>query len=270
MSLSYWHGKVVLITGGGAGLGAKLATHFATAGANLLLADIDAAALEQVQAALTPLGTRIACRVTDITGQESVDDLFRELDSQFGQLDALVNCAGRSARGAILDTDPAQFQALLDLNFFGTVRCTRAAAPRLLQTRGHLVNIGSLAAKMASRYLGAYPVSKFAVAAYTHQLRLELGPAGLHVLLVCPSPIARPDAGQRYREQSAHLPASAQKPGGGVHVKGLDPDALAQRILRACEQRVPELVLPAKARLLAAVLQLWPTWGDRIIARMTR
>ena len=82
---------------------------------------------------------------------------------------------------------------------------------------------------MASRYLGAYPVSKFAVAAYTHQLRLELGPQGLHVLLVCPGPIARPDAGQRYSGEAADLPASAQKPGGGVRLKGLDPDELARR-----------------------------------------
>jgi uncharacterized protein len=269
-AMSYWQGKVVLVTGGGAGLGAKLATHFAAAGARLLLADIDAAALEQAQAALAPLGTQVAGVVTDITRQESVDALFGALDSQFGQLDALVNCAGRSSRGAVLDTDPEKFQALLDLNFFGTVRCTRAGVPRLLQTRGHLVNIGSLAAKMASRYLGAYPVSKFAVAAYTHQLRLELGPEGLHVLLVCPSPIARPDAGRRYSEESARLPPSAQQPGGGVRVQGLDPDELARRILRACERRVPELVVPAKARLLAAILQLWPSWGDRIIARMTR
>ena len=268
--MNYWQGKVVLITGGGAGLVRQLATHFATAGAKVLLADIHAAALDQARAALAPLGTQVATVVTDITRQESVDQLFRELDDQFGQLDVLVNCAGRSGRGAVLDTDPEKFQAFLDLNFFGTVRCTRAAVPRLLKTRGHLVNIGSLAAKMASRYLGAYPVSKFAVAAYTHQLRLELGPAGLHVLLVCPSPIARPDAGQRYSEESADLPASAQKPGGGVRVKGLDPDELARRILRACERRVPELVIPAKARLLAAILQLWPSWGDRIIARMTR
>jgi NAD(P)-dependent dehydrogenase (short-subunit alcohol dehydrogenase family) len=268
--MSYWQGKVVLITGGGAGLGGRLATHFAQAGAKLLLADIDAAALDQAKARLAPLGMQVNGVVTDITRQESVDELFRALDDQFGQLDALVNCAGRSGRGAVLDTDPDTFQAFLDLNFFGTVRCARAGIPRLLKTRGHLVNIGSLAAKMAACFLGAYPVSKFAVAAYTHQLRLELGPQGLHVLLVCPGPIARPDAGRRYREESVDLPPSAQKPGGGVRVKGLDPDELARRIVRACERRTPELVIPCTARLVAAILQLWPSLGDRIITRLTR
>ncbi|MHB8970213.1 MAG: SDR family NAD(P)-dependent oxidoreductase [Pirellulaceae bacterium] len=268
--MEYWRDKVVLITGGAAGLGGRLATHFAQAGAKLLLADINAEALTSAQTSLARHGTQVAGVVTDITRQESVDQLFQTLDERFGQLHALVNCAGRSGRGAVLDTEPATFQAFLDLNFFGTVRCARAAAPRLLKTGGHLVNIGSLAAKMASSYLGAYPVSKFAVAAYTHQLRLELGPQGLHVLLVCPGPIARPDAGQRYGSEAAELPPSAQRPGGGVRLKGLDPDHVAQRILRACVRRQPELVIPFSARILAALLQLWPTLGDRIITRMTR
>ena len=115
---------------------------------------------------------------------------LRTLD-QFGRLDALVNNAGRSMRRSILETTPEDFQQLMELNLIGLVRCTRAAAPQLLANRGHLVNIGSLAAKSAARWVGAYPATKFAVAAYSQQLRLELGPQGLHVLLACPGPIAR-------------------------------------------------------------------------------
>ena len=80
---------------------------------------------------------------------------------------------------------------MIDLNFLSTVRVTQAALPHLLKTGGHLVQIGSLATKIASRYLGAYAASKFPVAAYCQQLRLELGPQGLHTLLVCPGPIRR-------------------------------------------------------------------------------
>ncbi len=235
-----------------------------------MLADLNQHALDRAKATLQQYPVAVHDVATDITDQDSVDRLFATVDQRCGQLDALVNCAGRSGRGTVLDTTPEMFQALLDLNFFGTVRCTRAAAPRLLQTHGHLVNIGSLAAKMAASYLGAYPVSKFAVAAYTQQLRLELGPQGLHVLLVCPGPIARHDAGHRYAEQSANLPESASKPGGGVRIRGLDPEYLAAQILRACQRRKPELVLPRQVRLLAAILQLWPSWGERIIAARTR
>jgi short-subunit dehydrogenase len=129
------------------------------------------------------------------------------------------------------------------------------------------VNIGSLAGKSAARWLGAYPASKFALTAYTQQLRLELAPEGIHVLLVCPGPIARPDA-RRYDDSG--LPPEAQRPGGGVRTRAIDPAELAQRILRACEQRQPELVVPWRARLLFAISQLSPRWGDALIQRLTR
>ena len=156
-----------------------------------------------------------------------------------------------------------------ELNFLGLVRCTQAAAPHLIASRGHVVNIGSLAAKTASRFLGAYPASKFPVAAYSQQLRYELNPQGVHVLLVCPGPIARPDAGRRYDDQAGSLPESARRPGAGVKLKGIPPQRLIAKILRYCERRRPELVLPAKARLLFALAQLSPRLGDWIIGRMT-
>ena len=179
----------------------------------------------------------------------------------------LVNNAGRSMRGKVLDTTPEQFRDLMELNLIALVRCTRAAVPHLLKQRGHVVNIGSLAAKSAARWVGAYPATKFAVAAYSQQLRLELGPQGLHVLLVCPGPIQRKDArlypleglGGRARERPA--------PGAGVQVRAIPPQQLAQAILRACERRQPELVIPGKARLLFAISQLWPSLGDWIVRR---
>ncbi|MGM0485838.1 MAG: SDR family NAD(P)-dependent oxidoreductase [Planctomycetota bacterium] len=267
--MTYWQDKVVVVTGGAAGLGKQLSTHFARSGAHVVLADRDQDALERTTAELAEHAGPVEGMPTDVTDQGSVDRLFTEVDKRFHHLDVLVNCAGRSGRGCVLDTSPETFQAFLDLNFLGTVRCTRAAAPRLLASKGHLVNIGSLAAKVASAYLSAYPVSKFAVAAYSHQLRLELGPQGLHVLLVCPGPIARGDAGRRYEDQAENLPASARKAGGGARLKGIDMDVLANRVLRACQRRQPELIIPAKVRLLVAILQLWPSLGDWIIRRNT-
>jgi short-subunit dehydrogenase len=182
----------------------------------------------------------------------------------------MANIVGRSARGAILDTTPEMFRDMLELNFLSTVHGTRAAAPHLIKSGGHLVNMGSLAAKSAARFLGAYPVSKFPLAAYSQQLRYELGPQGVHVLLVCPGPMQRSDAGQRYDDQASDLPESARRPGGGVRVSGIPPAKLAERLLRACQRRVPELVVPTRARLLFAILQLWPSLGDRILLRMTK
>jgi hypothetical protein len=89
------------------------------------------------------------------------------------------------------------------------------------------------------------------------------------VLLVCPGPLARPDEGSRYDGQTKNLPESVRKPGAGVKINTLSPDYMAQRILRACQRRQPELVVPAKARLLFAISQLFPSLGDWIVRKMS-
>lgn len=263
--MAYWQGKVALITGGSAGLGKALANAFAEAGASVMLAARDAEQLHTAVSELTDAGHAASGFTADVTKRDEVDSLLTATINEFGQLDCLVNNVGRSTRGNALDTSADEFRELLELNFISTVNCTQAAADHLRAAKGHLVNIGSLASKSAARYLGAYPPSKFAVAAYTQQLRYELGPDGVHVMLVCPGPIARGDAGSRYDGQSNELPASAQQPGGGIKVKGIDPDKLAARILAASEKRKQELVVPAKARWLFAISQLWPSLGDRIL-----
>jgi short-subunit dehydrogenase len=107
------------------------------------------------------------------------------------------------------------------------------------------------------------------VAAYSQQLRLELGSEGLHVLLVCPGPIAREDERLYPLEGLEDLPDSARRPGAGVKVSAIDPKRLSRAILRACERRQAELVMPGKARLLFAISQLWPSLGDWLVMKKT-
>ncbi len=268
-SANYWTGKVALVTGASSGLGWHIAAALAAAGASVVLAARDATRLDAAVSALSRTAGRVLPIAADVTIQEHVEQLFTRTIDEFGRLDALVNCVGVSSRGRAIDTSPEDFARLIEVNLLTAVRCTRAGVPHLLRSRGHLINIGSLSGKTASRFLGAYPVSKFALTAYTQQLRLEIGPEGLHVLLVLPGPIAREDAGVRYAEQSAKLPDNARQPGGGVKLKGIDPHKLAGQILRACERRQAELVVPGRARLLFAVQQLWPRLGDWILRRMT-
>ena len=262
--MTYWTNKSIVITGGSSGLGVHLARAFTNANAQVTLVARNLATLQQVQ---TELGSNTRIVQADVTDDASVEQLFQQLQSE--SIDAWINTVGKSDRGKILDVSADDFRELIDLNFLSAVRCSRLAVPRLLETKGHLVNIGSLAAKSASSFLGAYPASKFPLAAYSQQLRLELGPAGLHVLLVCPGPIDRPDSGNRYDSASEGLPESARKPGGGVRVKRLSPEKLAQSILLACERRKPELIMPAKAKVLFAISQVFPRLGDWIVRKKT-
>ncbi len=267
--MSFWTDKVVLVTGGSSGLGRVIAEAYAAAGAKLVIAALEADAVSKAAAEMAADGCDVLGVHADITQQDDVDRLLKTALDRFGRLDVLVNNAGRSMRGKVLDTTPEQFRELMELNLIALVRCTRAAVPHLLKQRGHVVNIGSLAAKSSARWVGAYPATKHAVAAYSQQLRLELGPQGLHVLLVCPGPVARKDPRLYPLEGLEDIPESARRPGAGVKVKGIPPEKLAAAILRACERRRAELVMPGKARLLFAVSQLWPRLGDWIVLRKT-
>ena len=267
--MSHWTNKRVLVTGGSAGLGLEIARAFANQGARVAIVGRNPTTLEQAATELHIPDSQCLSLAGDITKPADVQRIFSQVEQQWGGLDVLVNNAGRSSRGTIAETPPEEFQALWELNFLATLRCTQAALPMLLATGGHVVNVGSLGAKSASKYLGAYPTSKFPVAALSQQLRLEHAADHLHVLLVCPGPITRADAGTRYASQAADLPASASQPGGGVKVKTIDPAYLARRIVTACERRQLELIIPAKARLLFAIGQLFPAWGDWIVTRMT-
>jgi len=267
--MSGWHDKVVLVTGGSSGLGLAIARAFGRSGASLAVAGLEPELVQQAQAQLTEQGIAALGLCADVTRQPDVDRLFDQTLERFGRLDVLVNAAGRSTRGRVLETTPDEFRELMELNFIALVRCTRAAAPHLLEQRGHVVNIGSLAAKSAARWVGAYPATKHAVAAYSQQLRLELGPEGLHVLLVCPGPVAREQPRLYELPGTENLPESASKPGAGVRVKAISPEWLGRAIVRACERRRPELVVPARARLLFAIAQLWPRLGDWLVLRKT-
>jgi len=267
--MSYWQDRVVLVTGGSSGLGRVIADAFAAAGAKIVIAALEEADVNKAAAEIRAAGCDALGIQADITQQADVDRLFSEAISRFGKLDVLVNNAGRSMRGKVLDTTPEQFRELMELNLIALVRCTRAAGPHLLAARGHVVNIGSLAAKSASRWVGAYPATKHAVAAYSQQLRLELGPRGLHVLLVCPGPLERTDPRLYPLEGLEDVPERARKPGAGVKTKAIPPQWLAAQILRACERRAAEIVVPRSARLLFAIAQLWPGLGDWIVLRKT-
>ncbi|MEX2186148.1 MAG: SDR family NAD(P)-dependent oxidoreductase [Pirellulales bacterium] len=265
-----WSDKVALVTGGSTGLGYAIAVAFCRAGARVVIAAREGQRLSAAESSLrAEFGDRATSIVADVTRDDDVARMFAETVDRCGRLDVLVNNVGRSTRGEILATSPDDLRDMMEINLLTAVRCTRAAMPHLLANRGHVVNIGSLASKAATRYLGAYPASKFALAAYTQQLRLELEPRGLHALLVCPGPLARDDAGARYAKESASLPESAQRPGGGVKLRGIDPNDLARRIVGACQHRKKEIVVPAKARLLFALAQLSPTLGDWLVRKMT-
>jgi NAD(P)-dependent dehydrogenase (short-subunit alcohol dehydrogenase family) len=270
--MTYWQGKRAVVTGGSSGLGRVLASVLVKHGARVAIVARRAPQIEVVTEELRAGGGNVLGIPADVTIQGDVDRMATAVQSAWGGLDLLCHCAGRSMRGTALSTSADEFRELWDANFLSAVRCVQAFAPALSAAHGHIVLVGSLASKVAAGYLGAYPASKFPLAALAQQLRIELGERGPHVLLVCPGPVAREGRGRdegRYADQVANVPTAAQQPGGGAKLRAINPHWLSEQILRACQARRAELVVPRRSRLLFVITQLWPRCGDWLLRRMT-
>jgi NAD(P)-dependent dehydrogenase (short-subunit alcohol dehydrogenase family) len=270
---SEYHNRVAVISGASSGLGESIAVAFLADGYRVVITGRDAARLTDAQnrIAMSVAGaeTRISPIVCDATNQESVRDCFGKIAAEMGRLDVLVNCVGRSDRGQIENLALDRFRELIDANVVSTLLCSQAALPLLRQSRGVVVNIGSLSSKVGARYLGGYSAAKHALAGLTQQMRLEWLPMGVHVGLVNPGPIRRPDAGKRYSAAAGDLPESAKLPAGGAKLRGLDPQRVAAAVLRCAKRRQKDVIMPGYLRLMVAIGHAFPAVGDWLLLRFT-
>ena len=289
-----WHDRRVIVAGGTAGFGLALARHLDAAGARVLIVGRSSEGVRQALAAcdrkgdaalfspcpsrkeLRPLFSRVRGITADLSRPGEGGRVVGEALRILGGVDDLFFCVGRSGRGEILKTTADELREYFDANVSSAVEITQAVAEDVATARGHLVYIGSLAGKLVTPFMGPYCVAKSALAAYVDAVRLEMAPRGAHVLLVSPGPIRRDDddpraadATDRYAADVARagLPADALRPGGTRALTQLDPDRLAAQVLAACAHKRSELVVPRKAGLLAGLIEWFPEWGRRILAR---
>jgi dehydrogenase/reductase SDR family protein 7B len=276
-ALSRLSGKVVLITGASSGLGEALARLFHGVGAKVILASRD---LQKLQALKFQLDNGAAQKdsaqprrysprtlVLDLSSPSSLPAAAREAVGAFGHVDVLVNNAGVSSRGAVLDTQLEVDRRVMETNFFGTISLTRALLPGMVeQGGGHIVVVSSLQGKMGLPHRSSYSASKHALHGYFDSLRCELAPRGVKVTLVCPGYI------------STQLSANALAPDGSKHgvtdvttAKGMSPEYAAQQILQCIAEGGRSLVLATPTHHLALYLSFfWPSLLDWILQRRAK
>lgn len=264
-----WQGKVVLVTGGSGGLGLAIGCAFSQAGATVVLLSRNAEKLQEICELKAELSISLHWIEGDVTSDSSIEAAVQGVLEQHGRIDLLVNNVGKSTRVELLNCSVDQYAEFMEMNLYSAIRCTFATMDALKATSGQVVNIGSLASKTGWPKVAPYSVSKHALAAFSHQLRLE-GPSNVSCLHVCPGPIRRDDSGIRYGSQLEGMASSVGQPGAGVKLKGIDPDFLAQKIVRQCERRKPELVIPWHAKILFSIIQLSPKLGDFLLRRSNR
>jgi NAD(P)-dependent dehydrogenase (short-subunit alcohol dehydrogenase family) len=184
-----WRGKVVLITGAASGMGLAFADRFATAGAHLALADIDA---DRLAAAAERLGANAFAIPTDVAQVADCARMIAETLVRFARLDLLINSAGIWVEGAAERMSEAEWDRCIDINLKGTFFACRHAIPALCQSRGAIINIASDAGLMGSAGASVYCASKGGVVLLTKALALELAPRGVRCSAVCPCDVETP------------------------------------------------------------------------------
>jgi NAD(P)-dependent dehydrogenase (short-subunit alcohol dehydrogenase family) len=178
--------KVTLITGAASGLGWALAQAFHRRGDVLVLTDIDAARLAQRCAELDD-DARILAFSGDVTAADFPQALLERIGQRFGRLDILVNNAGITHRSLVQRTDPRVFDRVMAVDWQAPVRLSCAALPMLRDSRGKIVNIGSMAGWMPVLGRAAYCAAKAALTQFFEVLRCEIADDGVRVLNVYPS-----------------------------------------------------------------------------------
>jgi uncharacterized protein len=262
--------KVAWVVGGSSGLGLAVARALLVEGYSVSLFARDETRLE---AAATDLrrevaGGGVATYAMDATDVVRVSEVFERAYAASGRVDLLVNALGQSCRSSVWQPDMGAYRRMMDVNYFSVVHTSLKALPWLADSGGSLVNIATLAAKTAWPWIAPYGASKAALANFTDNVRLESA-GKVHVLLVCPGPLQRDDAGQRYADQADGLSVAANLPGAGAPVRAICPQWLAQRIVMGVQRRRLQLIYPTKFRWLMLANAISSRLGFWLTGRLT-
>jgi len=250
--------KVVVITGASSGIGRALAKEFASRGAYLALGARRTELLEELQSELQ--GTEILIQKTDVSREDDCRLLIEKTIKQFGRIDILINNAGISMRATFEDVDLKVIRQLMDVNFYGTVYCSKYALPHLLKSRGSLVGVISIAGYVGLPGRTGYSASKFAIRGFLDTVRIENLHKGLHVLVAAPGFTA-----SEVRKVALTNDGSEQGESPRNEGKMMSAEECARQIAHAIEIRKRELILTfTEGKLTVLLGKFFPSLLDRL------
>ncbi len=256
--------KTIIITGASSGIGLACANAFARQGAHLVLAARRYAELCALAQSLAQThGVRTLAVPCDVAKEADCQHLMQQAVTTFGGIDVLVNNAGISMRALFANLDLAVLHRLMDVNFWGTVYCTKYALPELLRSKGSVVAVSSIAGYRGLPGRTGYSASKFAVHGFMESLRVENLKTGLHVMLACPGFTA------------SGIRATALDGAGEAHGetsmdegKMMTAEEVANRIVRGIIGRKRTLVMTRQGKLAVLMNKLLPAWVDKKVYQL--
>ena len=253
--------KSVVITGAASGIGEALAMHFATHGAHLLLADIDATGLDRVAVAARKAGATCHTRMVDTGSEDAIFLLAVYAQDTLGGADIVINNAGVGLVAPVDGLPMTDAQWLMDINFWGVVNGCRAFLPQLRQREDAvLVNVSSIFAMVSVPTQSIYNASKAAVRAFSDSLREELLGSTVDVLSVHPGGIKTNIANKsRIVDVSMIANTPQEMRDNFTRLARTTPEEAAAVIVRAIERRQTRVLIGADAKVMDWMFRLFPS-----------
>jgi NAD(P)-dependent dehydrogenase (short-subunit alcohol dehydrogenase family) len=194
-------GKIALVTGAGSGIGSSIAQVFASAGAHVVVADIKSDAGKETVAQIDNAGGKSEFLQVDVSDEDSVQGVAKQVHIAHGKLDVLVNNAGVGHVGTILQTNASDLDRLYQVNIRGIFNLTKAFLPKMVDRKaGNIINLSSIGGVVGIRDRLAYCTTKFAVVGFTKSLALDHAADGIRVNCICPGRVETPFVTARLRE----------------------------------------------------------------------
>lgn len=255
--------KTVWITGASSGIGEALTYALAAAGAGkIIISGRRLPELARVKANC-PGSTDIVIQTLDVAKHDEIFTIAAAVQKAQGIIDLLINNAGISQRGTVLETGIEVDKRIMDVDFFGTVALTKAVLPGMVKNgSGMILAMSSLSGKMGVPQRSAYSAAKHALHGFFDALRAENTHLGIKVLLICPGYI-RTDISKNA------LNAAGEKAGkmDANQENGLSPETLAQRILKAIRKEEREIYVGGKEKLGVYLKRFFPGILAGILAK---
>ncbi len=265
--------KIALVTGAGSGIGRATAVELAREGCRVVLNDIEAEPLRDVEQEIVDLGRRALVSPADVSKLPQVEKMCADALAAFDRVDILVNNAGFGVGGDMQNIPLEDWDNIIGVNLLAHIYTVKLLLPQMLgHGEGHLVHVSSAAGMLSVPFLSPYCVTKHAVVGLAESLAAELSPKGIGVTLVCPSPVQTPIMRRRQRIyfSSKDDEYAAMKFMHDVVDSGMRPEKLAKKIVRAIYKN--QYLISTSGALKAVVIAkaFFPSAGYRFSSLLSR
>jgi len=186
-------GRVALVTGAAQGIGKAIAVSFAREGADVVINDLNLEQARKVSEEITGSGRNSLAIKADVSNQQEVTEMVKQIIDKFKRIDILVNNAGISKILPFTETTEELWDKILGINLKGTFLCCKAVIPQMVQQRkGKIINMSSQSGKRGNAWHAAYCASKFGIIGLTQSIASEYAPYGININAVCPGVVFTP------------------------------------------------------------------------------